>query len=55
MKEETPRSSYKRHRFPPEIIAHFVWLYFRFALSLCGVRTSSGTIAAVARATAAPV
>ena len=22
--------SYKRHRFPPEIIAHAVWLYFRF-------------------------
>ena len=26
--------SYKRHRFPPEIIAHVVWLYFRFPLSL---------------------
>jgi putative transposase len=26
--------SYKRHRFPPEIIAHSVWLYFRFPLSL---------------------
>jgi putative transposase len=25
---------YKRHRFPPEIIAHVVWLYFRFPLSL---------------------
>ena len=25
--------SYKRHRFPPEIIAHAVWLYYRFALS----------------------
>ena len=25
--------SYKGHRFPPEIIAHAVWLYFRFALS----------------------
>ncbi|EIM24350.1 transposase [Microvirga lotononidis] len=24
----------KRHRFPPEIIAHAVWLYFRFPLSL---------------------
>src|SRR3954451_12587212 len=22
----------KRHRFPPEIIGHAVWLYFRFAL-----------------------
>jgi putative transposase len=26
--------SYKRHRFPPEIIAHAVGLYFRFPLSL---------------------
>jgi putative transposase len=25
---------YKRHRFPPEIIGHAVWLYFRFPLSL---------------------
>ena len=24
---------YKRHRYPPEIIAHAVWLYFRFSLS----------------------
>src|SRR3954452_19702996 len=26
--------SYKRHRFPPAIIAHAAWLYFRFPLSL---------------------
>jgi putative transposase len=26
--------SYKRHRFPPQIIAHAVWLYFRFPLDL---------------------
>jgi putative transposase len=25
---------YKRHRFPSQIIAHAVWLYFRFPLSL---------------------
>lgn len=25
--------SYSRHRFPPAIIQHAVWLYFRFALS----------------------
>ncbi len=25
--------SYQRHRFPPEIISHAVWRYFRFALS----------------------
>ncbi|MBB3148536.1 putative transposase [Phyllobacterium trifolii] len=24
----------KRHRFPPQIIAHAVWLYYRFPLSL---------------------
>ena len=28
-----PAISYKRHRFPPAIIAHAVWLYFRFPLS----------------------
>ncbi|QIJ45583.1 IS6 family transposase (plasmid) [Rhizobium leguminosarum] len=26
--------SYKNHRFPPQIIARAVWLYFRFPLSL---------------------
>jgi putative transposase len=25
--------AYKNHRFPPEIISHAVWLYFRFCLS----------------------
>jgi putative transposase len=29
----TAVSRYHRHRFPPEIISHCVWLYFRFALS----------------------
>jgi putative transposase len=30
----TPQSNlYHRHRFPPEIISHCVWLYFRFSLS----------------------
>src|SRR5918994_1488945 len=28
-----PPPSYKRHRFPSEIISHAVWLYFRFSLS----------------------
>jgi putative transposase len=46
-------NSYKRHRFPPEIIAHAVWLYFRFALSLrlveemlleCGIVVSYETV-----------
>jgi putative transposase len=26
--------SYRRHRFPPALVAHAVWLYFRFPLSL---------------------
>lgn len=26
--------SYKCHGFPPQIIAHALWLYFRFSLSL---------------------
>ncbi|MFI0848346.1 IS6 family transposase [Mesorhizobium sp. IMUNJ 23232] len=30
----TATASYKRHRFPPQIIAHAVWLYYRFPLSL---------------------
>src|SRR4051812_26727121 len=33
MKEQASAPSYKRHRFPPEIIGHAVWLYSRFALS----------------------
>ncbi len=33
MNERDERPCYKRHRFPPEIIGHAVWLYFRFALS----------------------
>ena len=26
--------SFKRHRFPPDVIRYAVWLYFRFTLSL---------------------
>ena len=26
--------AYKRHRFPPDVIRHAVWLYFRFTLGL---------------------
>lgn len=49
----TTAVSYKRHRFPPQIIAHAVWLYFRFLLSLrlveellleCGIVVSYETI-----------
>jgi putative transposase len=50
----TPQSNlYHRHRFPPEIISHCVWLYFRFSLSFrdvellmaqCGVVVTYETI-----------
>lgn len=33
MNDQDAVARYKRHRFPPEIIAHAIWLYFRFALS----------------------
>jgi transposase-like protein len=33
--------SYKRHRFPPDVIRHAVWLYFRFTLSLRDVEDDS--------------
>ena len=33
MNERAAALTYKRHRFPPAIIAHAVWRYFRFALS----------------------
>lgn len=32
MREHARTRTYKRHRFPPEVISHAVWLYFRFAL-----------------------
>ncbi len=28
------KSPYAGHRFPPEVISHAVWLYFRFPLGL---------------------
>jgi transposase-like protein len=31
---KTPNSLYRGHRFPAEVIARAVWLYFRFPLSL---------------------
>ena len=50
---QTLKINYKRHRFPPKIIAHVVWLDARFNLSLreveelmleCGVDLSYETI-----------
>ena len=34
---QTSPISYKRHRFPPKIIAHAIWLYVRFNLCLLEV------------------
>ena len=31
---QTPSISYKRHHFPPQIVAHAAWLYLRLGLSL---------------------
>lgn len=31
---DATRSLYKRYRSPPEIIAHCVWLYYRFTVAL---------------------
>ncbi len=50
---QTPKISYNHHRLPPQIIAHVVWLYVRFNLSLreveelmleCGVDVSCETV-----------
>jgi hypothetical protein len=29
--------SYRRHRFPPVVIQHAIWLHLRFILSYCDV------------------
>lgn len=34
MKHSSRDRLYRRHRFPADVIAHAVWLYFRFPLSL---------------------
>jgi transposase-like protein len=36
--EPTDRSLHRGYRFPPEIITHAVWLYFRFHLSFSDVQ-----------------
>lgn len=33
VRQNPPMNTYKRHRFPPDIISYAVWLYFRFNLS----------------------
>src|SRR5260370_33392431 len=33
MKTTTTAPNYRGYRFPPEIISHCIWLYFRFSLS----------------------
>ncbi len=37
MSNSTAPVSYKGFRFPQEIIAHAVWLYYRFNLSYCDI------------------
>lgn len=34
--------SYSRHRFPPTVIQHTIWLYFRFTLSYWDVEDLLG-------------
>jgi len=34
MSQPTRPALYKGYRFPPEIISHCVWLYYRFGVSL---------------------
>jgi hypothetical protein len=50
---------YAGHRFPPEIISHAVWLYFRFPLTLilCAIlsKSVSDLVHTVARRRASPV
>ena len=41
--------SYKRHRFPPEVIRYAVWLYFRFTLSLLDAPVTKQAIGTPAR------
>ena len=33
LQDDQPRAHLPRYRFPPDVIAHAVWLYFRFSLS----------------------
>ena len=33
LQDDQPRAQLPRYRFPPDVIAHAVWLYFRFSLS----------------------
>jgi putative transposase len=57
MSSPSAKSPYAGYRFPPEVISHAVWLYFRFPLSLrmveemtvarLGVRRRSGISALV--------
>jgi putative transposase len=38
------RSRYASHRFPPEVISHAIWLYFRFPLSLRMIEEMLGPV-----------
>src|ERR671916_811589 len=43
MKTNAAAPSYKRHRYPAEVIAHTVWLCFRFSLSFRNVEELMAT------------
>ncbi|GAC1365770.1 MAG: hypothetical protein NVSMB38_46000 [Ktedonobacteraceae bacterium] len=43
MKATFAAPSYKRHRYPTEIISHAVWLYYRFSLSFRDVEELMAT------------
>ena len=43
MKTNIEAPSYKRHRYRAEVIAHSVWLYFRFSLSFRDVEEMMAT------------
>ena len=43
MKTTVAAPFYKRHRYPAEIIAHTVWLYFTFSLSFRDVEELMAT------------
>jgi putative transposase len=31
------KNPYREHRFPPEVVSHAAWLYYRFTLSFSDI------------------
>ena len=42
--------SYRRHRFPPDIIQHAIWLYLHFALTVQEAARAKGVQLAILKA-----